>query len=33
MVGMNTSSKSVRFDEDTLWVSLADGRTITPPLA
>ena len=30
---MNTSPKSVRFDEDTLWVSLADGRTIAAPLA
>jgi len=30
---MNTSPKSVRFDDDTLWVSLADGRTIAAPLA
>ena len=31
--GMNTSPKIVRFDEDTLWVSLSDGRTIATPLA
>jgi len=30
---MNTSPKSVRFDEDNLWVSLSDGRTISVPLA
>ena len=30
---MNTSPNSVRFDEDTLWVSLSDGRTIAAPLA
>jgi len=30
---MNTSPESVRFDEDTMWVSLADGRTIAVPLA
>ena len=30
---MSTSPKSVRFDEDTLWVSLSDGRTIAAPLA
>ncbi len=29
---MNTSPKTVRFDEDTLWVSLSDGRTIAAPL-
>jgi hypothetical protein len=29
---MNTSPKAVRFD-DTLWVSLSDGRTIAAPLA
>ncbi len=29
---MNTSPKSVRFDDDTLWVSLSDGRTIAVPL-
>jgi hypothetical protein len=32
-LGMNTSSKAVRFDDDTLWVSLSDGRTIAAPLA
>lgn len=25
--------KAVRFDDDTLWVSLSDGRTIAAPLA
>jgi hypothetical protein len=30
---MNTSPKAVRFDDDTLWVSLSDGRTIAAPLA
>ena len=30
---MNVSPQSVRFDEDTLWVSLSDGRTIAGPLA
>ena len=30
---MNTSPKSVRFDDDQLWVSLSDGRTIAAPLA
>ena len=30
---MSTSPKAVRFDEDTLWVSLSDGRTIAAPLA
>ncbi len=30
---MNTSPKAVRFDEDNLWVSLSDGRTIAAPLA
>jgi hypothetical protein len=30
---MNTSPKGVRFDDDNLWVSLADGRTIAAPLA
>jgi hypothetical protein len=30
---MSTSPKSVRFDDDTLWVSLADNRTIAAPLA
>lgn len=30
---MSTSAKAVRFDDDTLWVDLADGRTIGAPLA
>jgi hypothetical protein len=30
---MNTSPKSVRFDENSLWVELSDGRMIAVPLA
>jgi hypothetical protein len=30
---MTTSPKAARFNEDTLWVSLSDGRTIAAPLA
>ena len=30
---MSISAKSVRCDESTLWVDLADGRTIGAPLA
>ena len=30
---MNTSPKSVRFDEDSMWVDLTDGRVIAVPLA
>jgi Protein of unknown function (DUF2442) len=30
---MTTSPKDVRIDDDTLWVSLSDGRTIAAPLA
>lgn len=30
---MSTSPKAVRFDDDTLGVSLSDGRTIAAPLA
>ena len=30
---MTTSPKAVRFDDDTLLVSLSDGRTIAAPLA
>jgi hypothetical protein len=30
---MNTSPKSVRFDDDSMWVNLVDGRTIAVPLA
>ena len=29
---MSTSPKAVRIDDDTLWVSLSDGRTIAAPL-
>ncbi len=30
---MSTSAKSVRFDDDSMWVDLADGRVIAVPLA
>jgi len=30
---MNTSAKSVRFDENNMWVDLSDGRTLAVPLA
>ena len=30
---MNTSAKTVRFDDNSLWVDLSDGRTIGVPLA
>lgn len=30
---MDTSAESVRFDNDAMWVSLTDGRTIGVPLA
>jgi hypothetical protein len=30
---MNTSPKSVRFDDNSLWVELSDGRVIAVPLA
>ncbi len=30
---MNTSAKSVRFDADSMWVNLSDGRVIAVPLA
>jgi len=30
---MNDSAKSARFDEDSMWVELDDGRTIGVPLA
>lgn len=29
---MTISPRSARFDEDTLWVGLSDGRTIAAPL-
>jgi hypothetical protein len=31
--GISASPKAVRFDDDILWVSLSDGRTIAAPLA
>jgi uncharacterized protein DUF2442 len=31
--GMNTSAKSVWFDDNSMWVELADGRTLGIPLA
>lgn len=30
---MNTSPKSVRFDDNSMWVELSDGRTLGIPLA
>lgn len=30
---MTTSPKAVRFDDNNLWVSQSDGRTIAAPLA
>lgn len=30
---MPSSPKSVRFDEDSFWVELSDGRTLGVPLA
>jgi hypothetical protein len=30
---MNISPKSVRFDENSVWVELSDGRSISAPLA
>jgi len=30
---MTISAESVRFDEDTMWVVLSDGRTLGVPLA
>ena len=30
---MTTSAKSVRFDDDSFWVELEDGRTLGVPLA
>ncbi len=30
---MTTSAKAVRFDDDSLWVHLDDGRVIAIPLA
>jgi len=30
---MSISAKSVRFDENSMWVDLSDGRVIAVPLA
>ncbi|TRZ93258.1 MAG: DUF2442 domain-containing protein [Rhodocyclaceae bacterium] len=30
---MNTSAKSVRFDDNSMWVELSDGRSLGIPLA
>lgn len=30
---MNTFAKSVRFDDNSMWVDLSDGRTLGIPLA
>lgn len=30
---MNISAKSLRFDDDSMWVDLSDGRTLGIPLA
>ena len=30
---MNTSARSIRFDADSMWVDLSDGRVIAVPLA
>ena len=30
---MNTLAKSVRFEHDSMWVDLSDGRVIAVPLA
>jgi len=30
---MSISATSVRFDDDTMWVDLSDGRTLGVPLA
>ena len=30
---MNSSAKTLRFDDSTMWVELADGRTLGIPLA
>jgi Protein of unknown function (DUF2442) len=29
---MNTSAKAVRFDDNSMWVDLSDGRTLGIPL-
>jgi len=30
---MSTSASEIRFDDDSMWVGLSDGRTIGVPLA
>jgi hypothetical protein len=30
---MNTSATAVRFDDNSMWVDLADGRVLSVPLA
>ncbi len=30
---MSTSPESVRFDDDSMWVNLSDGRVLSVPLA
>ena len=30
---MNTSAKSVRFDDNSMWIDLSDGRILAVPLA
>ena len=30
---MNTSARAVRFDDDSMWVHLDDGRVLAVPLA
>ena len=30
---MNTSARSVRFDDNSMWVDLSDGRILVVPLA
>jgi hypothetical protein len=32
-IGSSASAVSVRFDDDSMWVALSDGRTLGVPLA
>jgi len=32
-MGMTISPKALRFDENSMWVKLTDGRTVGVPLA
>ena len=32
-LGMSISAREVRFDEDSMWVALDDGRVLDVPLA